>query len=394
MKKRIYLDNAATTRVDPEVARTIYNTMLDVYGNPSGKYYEGEIAKEIVEGAQNAAMDFLGAFNGRVIFTASGSEANNIAVAVTVFGVRGFYTDPIEHKSISRLTDDYKVKIDDNGIVDLDALEDVLADAEPKSLVSIQYANNEIGTIQPIEDIVNIVHTYGCYLHCDCTQALYLCRDVIKDYEIDILTTSFHKWHCPKGIGMIYIGDHVDIKPELAPILGGQQGYGIRPGTENIPYIAGVKYMFDHFDTINNKQRLYQLGVKRDYLFSRIKREIEDIKVNGPSSNSPFTTSRLTNNLNISFKNVDAEGLLAMLDADGICVSAGSACNSESFDPSHVLKAIHVPNEYIFGAIRFTVGDDVDFKDLNYVVECLKKHVKTLRELTAEMNGEVVVPLG
>lgn len=378
----IYLDSAATSKVDKRISKIIYETMDNYFGNPSSLYELGRISKGILDDAKDSMYEFLGTDSGRLIFTGSGSEANTLAL--TGFDKYcqshhlscSIYSSVIEHKSIiNQPCVKALINVDEDGFVDLDMIEKILSYNELMNnytVISVQFANNEIGTIQNIQEIGNVVHSYrGGIFHCDVTQALPWCYKLLTDTKVDIVTGSFHKYGMPKGIGFIWFGDNINLDPI---VYGGQQNYGIHGGTENIPYISAVPLLTGII--IDAFSKLFAIDKKRDYLWVRINNEIEDVRLNGATFDN-----RLANNLNVSFKNVDGEGLLAQLDNDGIYVSAGSACNSKSVEPSYVLKAIGCPDDYIYGAIRMTLSAETTKEEIDQVVEKLKKHVKSQREL-------------
>lgn len=384
----IYIDNAATTRVDADVAREILKTMMEEYGNPSSIYKIGRDSKQIIADSANAVLQHLGADteDDEIIFTASGSEANNLAL--TGFSKycdknnisAAVYCTPIEHKSIINQPCAIKtVPIMRSGIVDINQLEKMLRAVvytHEMMLFSIQLANNEIGSMNSIALISDMIHKYhGCYLHVDATQAFgAYTKDILKTAKIDMMTASFHKIHCPKGIGMLYVS-----KPfvqMLEPVIyGGGQMLHLRAGTENVPYIAGVKVAMENLDKYYSKEILNKTTEMRDYITDKIQDDVDNCIVNG----SQFC--RLYNNISISFKDIDSESLVALLDTDGICASAGSACNSEEIEPSYVLKAIDVPADYIYGTLRLTIDETITQDDADYVVKCIKMRVSQLRNM-------------
>lgn len=382
----LYLDTASTTQVDPDIATIIYETMLSEYGNPSSLYKRGRDAQKIVEEAQEAVLKFLGSRKekDRVIFTGSGSEANTLALQ----GWKKAHHEspnlvmstPIEHASINNQPGVFWcVRVDSLGMVDMYCLETILEDISKyrvPTLFSIQYANNEIGVMQKIGVLCNMIHRYpNCYLHVDATQAIPYCLHILETTDIDMITMSFHKIHCPKGIACLYIRDGIKLEPI---IYGGQQMYGLRPGTENVPYIAGIPTALHKAEAWLDK--VPEISKVQKYCLGLITNNFDDVIVNGS------TLSRLVTNINVSFKGIDAEALIAMLDTDGICVSAGSACHSHSIDPSHVLEQIGVKDDYIYGSIRITIDEHTTIDDIDHLVECMKGHIDTLREMTQEKN--------
>lgn len=394
----IYLDNAATTKVNGEVAMEILNTMAEIYGNPSSIYVIGRRAKRCIENAANAFKQVIGASDDdKVIFTGCGSEANTLALT----GFRKWcdrnrysckiFTDAIEHKSI--LNQDYIspiIRVNDVGSVFWDDIMFAIQYAGRTTryvLLSIQYANNEIGTIQDIRTISELVHQLpNVYLHVDAVQYFGECPIDVNDLGIDMMTVSFHKVGAPKGIGALYVRDGIELEPIIA---GGEQMYGLRGGTENVPYIAGVKVICDNMLSTGYPERTKEYHKKialRNRLASELLK-IPDSRLNGPGMDSDY---RLSNNISISYKDVDAQSLIALLDKKEIYVSAGSACNSHSNEASHVLRAINVPDEYIWGTIRLTIGDDLSDDDIPTVAEAVREGVEQLRRLTEmKENGSI-----
>ena len=376
----IYLDNAATTKVLPEIQDYINGTMRDFYGNPSSIHFKGVLSKKFIDDSRHIVAEYIGANDNEIIFTSSGTEANNMAL-------KGFYyefinkpvtiiTTVIEHKSIlntceflSKLGCNIKyLAVDSDGYISLIQLNNVCKECFEKNeffMASIQFANNEIGTIQHIKDISEVVHKYGGILHTDAVQAFPEIKIDVNEYGIDMMSVSGHKFGCPKGIGFLYIRNGINIEPLLH---GGKQEFGLRAGTENIPYIVGIRKAVEILRNKSNKD-LYD---KRNYLCEKLF-YIKDCRLNGS------VVDRLANNISISFKDVDAESLLVLLDSKGIYVSSGSACNSGSSELSYVLKAINVPDEYIGGSIRISVCDDITYVELDIVADEILNCVESLR---------------
>lgn len=379
----IYLDNAATTKVSPQIQEYINGIARDFYGNPSSHHFSGHMAHKVLDYSRHNIADYIGCEDNEIIFTASGSEANNMAL-------KGFYFDnldspvtiittAIEHKSIlntcgflERIGCNIKyLDVNMFGMVKSEQLEKLCKECYDNNepfLVSIQFANNEIGAVQPIKHLSDIVHKYGGIFHTDAVQAFSEYHINVKEYGIDMMSVSGHKFGCPKGIGLLYKSSKVDIEPL---IHGGGQEFGLRAGTENLPYIAGISKAIDLLTT-RTKEYNKELEGKRDYLKYKLL-NIKGSQMNGSAS------YRLCNNINISFKGIQSDALLALLDGKGICVSSGSACNSGDSEPSYVLKAIGVDKEYIDGTIRITIDNDISYAELDIVATEIADAVNALR---------------
>ena len=379
--KPIYFDASATEPVDKDVADAIYNCMLNNYGNPSSKYRIGRESKEIIADTQALVRKYIRAKDeDKIIFTSSGSEANTLALEGWQKANKHamIFTDKIEHSSIINQPDALTyIDVDKDGRVDLKQLDTLLTSTNyVKCLVSIAAANNEIGTVQNITDISRIVHAHKGLLHVDWTQAFKFLRPNVSLTQIDMMTASFHKIGCPKGLGFLYVRDGIDLKPI---IYGGQQQYGIRGGTEPVAEIAGAKVAVDNL-MVSEKNKIENISIMgiRNHIAERLQNDITDAQINGDMC------LRLPSNLNISFKGIDAESLILMLDSEGICVSAGSACNSASRDASHVLKAIGMSDEYLYGTIRITVGKWNTMEEADTLIEAIERNVQKLRDLAKE----------
>lgn len=378
INKTIYFDNAATTQVNPIVANVIQDTM-QAYGNPSSLYSIGEQAKSIVDYSRHTIAKHINAKNNEIIFTSSGSEANNLALKGFYFAHMGdctIITSVVEHKAIlnscaflEHLGANIKyVFVDSQGLINMEELESLCKNVTGSLLVSIQFANNEIGTIQNIKDIADIVHKYNGVFHTDAVQAFPETQIDVNALGIDMMSISGHKFNVPKGIGFLYKRNNVKIEPL---IHGGQQEYGLKAGTENVPYIAGLAKGVELLDY----NLIDACKKNRNYLINELQK-IDDCIINGSIKN------RLANNISISFKGIEGESLLILLNMAGICVSSGSACNSSNMEPSHVLTAINVSDEYIHGTIRLTIGSNIMHNELDCVCEEIKKAVKRLREFS------------
>ena len=383
MEKMIYLDNAATTRTAPEVVEAMLPFFSELYGNPSSVYDFAGKSKEAVVNARTQIADVLGAKKEEIYFTAGGSEADNWALKATFEAYKSkgnhIITTKIEHHAILH-TCEYLEKergarityldVDENGIVRLEDLEKAIT---PETiLISIMFANNEIGSIQPIKEIGMIAREHGILFHTDAVQAFGQVPIHVDDYCIDMLSSSGHKINGPKGIGFLYIRKGVKIR---SFVHGGAQERKRRAGTENVPGIVGYGAAAKRAAESMEK-RAKQETELRDYLIHRITTEIPYVKLNG------HPEKRLPNNVNVSFRFVEGESLLLMLDSYGICGSSGSACTSGSLDPSHVLLAIGLPHEIAHGSLRLTLSEETTREDLDFTVDKLKEIVQNLRNMS------------
>ena len=382
MNKIIYLDNAATTKTAKEVVDAMLPFFAENYGNASSIYGLGAESKKVMNEAREVIAESLGATSQEIYFTAGGSEADNWALIATAEAYeakgRHIITSKIEHHAILHTCDYLKkrgfdityIDVDENGILKLDELEKAI---RPDTvLISVMFANNEIGTIQPIKEIGEIAKKHGVLFHTDAVQAYGHIPINVDEYHIDMLSTSAHKINGPKGIGFLYIRKGIKIR---SFIHGGQQERSRRAGTENIPGIAGygaaVKRAMASFEERTKKETEL-----RDYLIERIFAEIPYCRLNGDR------TKRLPNNVNFSFQFVEGESLLIMLDMKGICASSGSACTSGSLDPSHVLLAIGLPHEIAHGSLRLTLSEENTKEEIDYTVGSIKEIVTKLRQMS------------
>ena len=382
MDKLIYLDNAATTKTAPEVVEAMLPYFTENYGNPSSVYSFASGNKDVITRQREIIADALGANGNEIYFTAGGSEADNWALKATAeaYGNKGKHiiTTKIEHHAVLH-TCDYLEKqgfevtyldVDENGIVKLDELK---AAVRPDTiLISVMYANNEIGTIQPIREIGEIAHEKGILFHTDAVQAFCQVPIDVDSCHIDMLSASAHKLNGPKGIGFLYIRKGVKIR---SFVHGGAQERKRRAGTENVPGIVGLGKAAERA-WASLKERTEKEIVLRDYLIGRIENEIPYCRLNGDRE------KRLPNNVNFSFRFIEGESLLIKLDMKGICASSGSACTSGSLDPSHVLLAIGLPHEIAHGSLRMTLSEETTKEDLDYVVDSLKEIVQHLRNMS------------
>ncbi len=381
-KRLIYLDNAATTKTAPEVVEAMLPYFTELYGNPSSVYEFSQKSREAITGARERIARSLGANTEEIYFTAGGSESDNWALkaAAEAYHAKGNHiiTSKIEHHAVLHTGDwltkqGYEVTyldVDENGTVKLEELKKAI---RPTTiLISIMFANNEIGTIQPVKEIGEIAKEHGILFHTDAVQAFGQLPINVDEMHIDMLSSSAHKLNGPKGIGFLYIRKGVKIR---SFIHGGAQERKRRAGTENVPGIVGygaaVKRAVETMDKRTAREREL-----RDYLIDRVLREIPYTRLNG------HRTNRLPNNVNFSFQFIEGESLLIMLDMDGICGSSGSACTSGSLDPSHVLLAIGLPHEIAHGSLRLTLSEETTREELDYVVESIKKIVEKLRNMS------------
>ena len=382
MKQIIYLDNAATTKTAPEVVKAMLPYFSEHYGNPSSIYSLGTESKKAVSGVRESIAKSLGAATNEIYFTAGGSEADNWAIKATAeaYAQKGKHiiTSAIEHHAVLH-TCEYLEKrgfevtyvgVDENGILKLDELEKAI---RPDTiLISVMFANNEIGTIQPIKEIGRIAKEHGVLFHTDAVQAYGQLPINVDEYQIDMLSASAHKLNGPKGIGFLYIRKGLKTR---SFIHGGAQERSRRAGTENVPGIVGLGAASERAFARMEEKTKKEIE-PRDYLIRRIEEEVPYCRLNGDR------TRRLPNNVNFSFRFVEGESLLIMLDMRGICASSGSACTSGSLDPSHVLLAIGLPHEIAHGSLRLTLSEENTKEELDTTVEAIKEIVARLRDMS------------
>ena len=381
-KRLIYLDNAATTRTAPEVVEAMLPYFSELYGNPSSVYEFSQKSREAVTKARETIAKSLGARTEEIYFTAGGSESDNWALKAAAEAYQGkgnhIITTKIEHHAVLH-TGQWLEKqgcevtyldVDENGTVKLEELKKAV---RPTTiLISIMFANNEIGTIQPVKEIGEIAREHGILFHTDAVQAFGQLPINVDELNIDMLSSSAHKLNGPKGIGFLYIRKGVKIRSFLH---GGAQERKRRAGTENVPGIVGYGAAVERAMR-TMEERTAKERVLRDYLIDRILREVPYTRLNGHRQN------RLPNNANFSFQFIEGESLLIMLDMEGICGSSGSACTSGSLDPSHVLLAIGLPHEIAHGSLRLTLSDETTEEELDHVVDAVKKIVEKLRGMS------------
>lgn len=386
------MDNAATTKVKPEVVEAMLPYFTEHYGNPSSIYKIGRDARKAVEEARGKIAKGLNADSKEIFFTSGGSEADNWAIkmAAEKMASKGKHiiTTEIEHHAVLH-TCEYLEKqgfevtylpVDEDGLVRIEDLKSALR--EDTILVSIMLANNEIGTIQPIKEIAEIVKNESkAIFHTDAVQAIGSVDIDVKDMNIDMLTSSAHKIHGPKGIGFLFMKKGLRLDNL---IHGGSQERNKRAGTENVPAIVGFGKAFE-IATENLEAHNKKVTELRDYLMEQLEANIDDIKLNG------HRTKRLPGNVNYSFLYIEGESLLLSLDLKGIAASSGSACTSGSLDPSHVLLAIGLPHEIAHGSLRLSLSEFNTKEEIDYVVENLKEIVARLRDwspLYQEVRGQ------
>ena len=378
----IYLDNAATTKTAPEVVDAMLPYFSEYYGNASTIYSLGAESKKAMDHARQTIADSLGAKPEEIYFTAGGSESDNWALKATAeaYASKGKHiiTTKIEHHAILH-TCEYLEKrgfeitylnVDRDGLISLDELK---AAIRPDTiLISVMFANNEIGTIEPIAEIGEIAKEHGVLFHTDAVQAYAQVPIHVDEMHIDMLSASGHKLNGPKGIGFLYIRKGVKIR---SFVHGGAQERSRRAGTENIPGIVGLGAAVERAMRIMDSKTRKEIEL-RDYLIGRLENEITHCWLNG------HRTKRLPNNINFSFLFIEGESMLIMLDMKGICASSGSACTSGSLDPSHVLLAIGLKHEEAHGSLRLTLSEDSTKEEMDIVAEEVKKIVQRLRDMS------------
>ena len=382
MDKIIYLDNAATTRTSPQVVKAMLPFFTEKFGNASSIYQMGAESKQAITRSRDIIAESLHAKTEEIYFTAGGSESDNWALiaAAESYGEKGKHiiTSKIEHHAIlhtcryleKRGYEITYIDVNEDGMI---KLEDLKKAIRPDTiLISVMYANNEIGTIQPIAEIGRIARENGILFHTDAVQAYGHVPIDVDELSIDMLSASGHKFNGPKGVGFLYIRKGVKIR---AFIHGGAQERNRRAGTENVPGIVGLgaaaECAFAQMD-----ERMEKVSKLRDYLIERIEKEIPYCRLNGDR------IKRLPNNVNFSFRFIEGESLLIMLDMKGICASSGSACTSGSLDPSHVLLAIGLPHEIAHGSLRLTLSEENTMEEMDYVIDAIKGVVDRLRQMS------------
>ncbi len=378
----IYLDNNATTKTDEEVVKAMMPYLLESYGNPSSIYKIGRENKKAVEDSREKIAKILNCNPSEIYFTSGGSESDNTAIRGIAYSYKNkgnhIITSKIEHPAVLETCKQLAkegfevtyIGVNENGIVDLEELKKSIKPTT--TLITIMFANNEIGTLQPIKEIGKIAKEQNIIFHTDAVQAVGSVKINVKELNVDSLSLSAHKFYGPKGIGVLYVKKGIQFNKF---INGGHQERNKRAGTENVAGIVGLakamELSYQNLEEHNNK-----IKKLRDYYVEQVKEKIPYIKINGDME------KRLPGNSNISFRFIEGEGLLLNLDLKGICASSGSACTSGSLDPSHVLLAIGLPHEIAHGSLRVSIGKYNTKEQIDYVVENLIEIVGRLREMS------------
>jgi len=379
--RQVYLDNAATTKTDKKVVEAMLPYFTEKYGNPSSMHGMGMEAKKAVNDARKKTAEILNCSDKEIIFTGSGTESDNLAILGYARKNKDkgnhIITTSIEHHAVLDSFEKLKeegfevtlLDVDRDGLVDLKQLKESIT--EKTIFVSIIYANNEIGVIQDIREISKICKEKGVVLHIDACQAVNYCSIDVKELGVDLMTLNGSKIYGPKGIGVLYKKEGIMIEPI---VYGGGQEFKLRSGTENIPSIVGFAKALE--ELTKHKDKEIESSTKlRDYMIENLLK-IEETRLNG------HATRRLPNNVNISFLNVEGESVLLLLNEEGIYASTGSACTSDSLEPSHVIVALGLPHELGHSSIRFSLGKDTTKEDIDYVIEKMNEIIKRLRELS------------
>lgn len=386
--RKVYLDNAATTALSPRVLEAMLPYFTQYYGNPSSVHAFGREAKQGLDKARDQVAKALHCEPSEVIFTGCGTESDNTVLLGVAqrYGDKGKHiiTTNVEHHAILH-TCEYLEKqgysvtylpVDQDGLV---TAEQVAAAIRPDTiLVSIMFANNEVGTIMPIQEIGAVCKEKGVLFHTDAVQAVGHIPVDIQAMHIDMLSLSAHKFHGPKGVGALYCRKGIRLP---SYIMGGAQERGRRAGTENVAGIVGLGAAIQ-LATEQLEENRAKMTALRDRLMTGIQARISEVKLNG------HPTNRLPNNVNFSFKYIEGESILLMLDMNGIAASSGSACTSGSLDPSHVLLALGLPHEIAHGSVRLTLGDETTEEDIDYTIDVLEKTVARLRAMSPLYKGE------
>ena len=369
----IYLDNSATTPIKSEVLQEMMPYLTTEYGNASSLYSVGRSAKRSIEKARNRVAELLNCNHNEIYFTGGGSESDNIALKGFAYANKEkgnhIITSKIEHPAILETCKTLErqgfevsyINVNEDGIIDVEELRKSIK--SNTILISVMTANNEVGTIQPIEEIAKIAHDNNIVFHTDAVQAIGNVQIDVEKMKIDMLSLSSHKINGPKGVGALYIKNGIEVEKF---INGGHQEKDRRAGTENVAGIVGIGKAAE-IARKNMETHIRNLSKIRDYYIKKVQKEIPNIRINGSMEN------RLPGNANISFKGINASELIFKLDERGICVSSGSACSSGNTNPSHVLTAMNVPEVYLNSAIRTTFGDNNTFEQVDYVVKILKQ---------------------
>lgn len=380
--RKVYLDHSATTPVRREVAKIVSEYMLDRFGNPSSIHSYGQEAKTALEKARSQVADLINADAAEIIFTSGGTEADNLAImgVAQANATKGNHiiTSAIEHHAVLDTCKELEkegfevtfLPVDEDGLV---SLEDVKKAIKQETiLITIMHANNEVGTIEPIEEIGKLAREHGIIFHTDAVQSLGKVPIDVKEMNIDLLTGSGHKIYGPKGTGFLYVRKGIKLKPRA---FGGEQERKRRPGTENLPGIVGLGLAAELAGKEMEEERVKQASL-RDKLIKGLRESIPYVRLNG------HPHQRISSNVNVSFAYVEGESLLLSLDACGIAASSGSACTSGTLDPSHVLLAMGLTHEMAHGSVRMTLGKDTTEEDIQYVLDNFPAIVERLRMMS------------
>lgn len=381
-EKKVYLDNAATTQMRPEVLDAMMPFMIEAFGNPSSIHSFGRRARAAVDEAREKVARLVGAKEQEIVFTSGGSEADNLAL----FGValarrnkgRHIITSSVEHHAVydtCKFLKDFGFEVtylpvDSDGLVHVDSLKDALRD--DTILVSIMHANNEVGTIQPIRELAEVAKEKGVLFHTDAVQTVGNIPVNVNELNVDLLSMSAHKFYGPKGIGALYVRRGIRLVPH---IHGGAQERNRRAGTENVSGVVGLAKALE-IATAELDTEMPRISGLRDKLIAGIEEKIERVKLNG------HRTKRLPGNVNFSFEYIEGESILLNLDLNGIAASSGSACTSGSLEPSHVLLSMGLSHEMAHGSVRFTLGHFNTEEDVDRVMEVLPGIIQRLREMS------------
>lgn len=379
---KVYMDNAATTKLSPDVLNAMMPYLTDIYGNASSVHAFGREARECVEHARNQVAAAINASPDEIFFTAGGTESDNMAIKGVAhkYAKKGKHiiTTAIEHHAVLHTCEalekeGYEVTylpVDEDGLISVEQVRAAMRD--DTLLVTVMFANNEVGTIEPIAEIGALCRERNVLFHTDAVQAVCHIPIDVRAMNIDLMSISAHKFHGPKGIGALYCRKGIVLEPV---IVGGAQERKRRAGTENVAGIVGLGAAIERAHK-NMSADMARVSALRDKLISGILKNIPHVKLNG------HPTQRLPQNVNFSIRYIEGESILLMLDINGIAASSGSACTSGSLDPSHVLLAMGIPHEIAHGSLRLTLSDMTTDEEVDYVLETLTKTVKRLRDMS------------
>ena len=379
---KVYMDNGATTRVTEPVMAAMQPYFCEIFGNPSSFHSRGRQSRRAVEDARAKVAKAIGAEPREIYFTGCGTESDNWALRGAAYANvkkgRHIITTNFEHHAILHTCAQLEregfevtyLPVDSDGLISPEQLEAAIR--PDTTLVTVMYANNEIGTIEPIPELAAVAKAHGVLFHTDAVQAIGHVKIDVKAQNIDMLSMSGHKFHAPKGIGVLYVRQGGRLQPLMQ---GGAQERGQRPGTENLAGIVGIGAAIE-LATADIDAKAAQMSAIRDHMIERILKEIPYARLNG------HPTRRMCGNVNVSFQFIEGEGMLIHLDMKGIAASSGSACTSGSLDPSHVLLAIGLPHEIAHGSLRLSLCEENTMEEADYVVDCLVEIVSRLRAMS------------